>query len=180
MKKLFFTVMIFFPVYVFANTPDSLEVTPRYDLTEELSKPASNGGEVRLNSSPNIENLLKWHTRINETKKSFTGYRIQIHSVNSYGCNIEQLKEMRNKFEEAYPDIPAYLKYFDPDFKIRVGNFHSRLESISALYRVRKMYPSSYPVKTEISIEELKRIPMQDIPGKLQETSEEEGPEIWK
>lgn len=96
-------------------------------------------------------------------RKTFTGYRIQIHSVSSFGCNIENLKEMRNKFEETFQDIPAYLKYFDPDFKIRVGNYRNRLECIPDLHRIRKIYPASYAVKTEISLNELKRIPMQDI-----------------
>ena len=66
---------------------------------------------------------------------------------------------MRNKFEETFQDIPAYLKYFDPDFKIRVGNYRNRLECIPDLHRIR----NSYAVKTEISLDELKRIPMQDI-----------------
>ena len=80
-----------------------------------------------------------------------------------YGCDLEKLKEYRDNFETEFQDIPAYLQYFNPDFKIRAGNYHSRLESISALHRIRKKYPSSYPVKTEITLEELKRIPMQDI-----------------
>lgn len=152
------------PLQLIANTPDSVVIIPRYDITTELNQPGANDGAVGLHSSSEIQNLLKWHVHMNEQKKSFTGYRIQIHSVNSYGCDIEQLKDIRNKFEVTFQDIPAYLKYFDPDFKIRVGNYHSRLESIPDLYRIRKEYPSSYPVKTEILIEELQRIPMQDVP----------------
>ena len=51
----------------------------------------------------------------------------------------------------------------DDDFKIRVGNYRNRLECIPDLHRIRKIYPASYAVKTEISLDELKRIPMQDI-----------------
>lgn len=156
--------LFLFPLQLFANTPDSLVIVPRYDILTELNQHGKHDGAVRLHSSSSINNLLKWHTHLNEKKKTFSGYRIQIYSANSYGCDINQLKDMRNKFEETFQDIPAYLKYFDPDFKIRVGNYHSRLESIPALYRIRKSYPSSYPVKTDISIEDLKRIPMQDIP----------------
>ena len=117
-----------------------------------------------MNSDPKVADLLQWHIHLNEKDKTFTGYRIQIYSTSSYGSDIEKLKEMRNHFEETFQDIPAYLKYFDPDFKIRVGNYKSRLECIPDLHRIRKIYPSSYPVKTEISLDELKRIPMQDIP----------------
>lgn len=156
--------LCFLPMLTFGQTPDSVTVVPRHDFLKELEQPGSENGAVRLHASPAIQSLLKWHVNMNEKQKTFPGYRIQIYSVSSYGCNIEALKEMRNKFEETFQDIPAYLKYFDPDFKIRVGNFHSRLECIPALNRIRKLYPSSYPVKTEITLEELKRIPMQDIP----------------
>jgi len=162
------------PVQLYASAPDSVMIVPRYDILEKLQQNDRTEGEVRIQSDPTIDNLLKWHKHLNEQKKTFTGYRIQIHSVNSYGCNIDELKEIRNKFEETFETIPAYLKYFDPDFKIRVGNYHSRLESIPDLYKIRKLYPSSYPVKTEISLEELKRIPLQDI----QQEEEEPGKDL--
>lgn len=135
--------LFFLPIQLYANEPDSVVIIPRYNIMEELQKPTQNEGEVRLHNDASIDNLLKWHIHINEHKKSFTGYRIQIYSVNSYGCNIDDLKEKRNKFEETFQDIPAYLKYFDPDFKTG-RELHSRLESIPALYRIRKLYPSSY------------------------------------
>lgn len=164
------TFLFLIPLQLCATMPDSLVIAPRYDIFSELKQPGINGGQVRIHSNASIDNLLKWHIHTNEKTKTFSGYRIQIYSANSFGLNINQLKDMRNKFEQSFPDIPAYLKYFDPDFKIRAGNFHSRLESIPALYRVRKLYPSSYPVKTDISLEELKRVPKQDIPeAELQE-----------
>ena len=147
---------------LYANEPDSVIIAPHQDIIEKLHTHTGQG-EVRIHCDHTIDNLLKWHVRLNEQKKSFAGFRIQIHSVNSYGCNIDDLKEIRNKFEGTFQTIPAYLKYFDPDFKIRTGNYHSRLESIPDLYKIRKLYPSSYPVKTDIFLEELKRIPMQDI-----------------
>lgn len=143
---------------------DSTLVVPEYDIFEELATPPLSGnGEANLHDTPAINNLLRWHIYENKQKKSFTGYRIQLYSVNSYGCDLEKLKEYRDNFETEFQDIPAYLQYFNPDFKIRAGNYHSRLESIPALHRIRKKYPSSYPVKTEITLEELKRIPRQDI-----------------
>lgn len=174
MSKYFFFLFFLLPLSLFAQEPDTLIIAeePQYHILEELQIPGNNDGEVRLSTDQNITNLLQWHIHQNKKFKNFSGYRIQIYSVSSFGCNIENLKEMRNKFELNFPDIPAYLKYFDPDFKIRVGNFHSRLECIPALYRIRKLYPSSYPVKTEISLEDLKRIPLQDIPETELQTEE--------
>lgn len=165
MMKFLVYLCLLLPVSVWGQDQDTLSVeTPHYDIISELQTSGPQDGEVILTSDKQVGNLLQWHIRLNEKQKAFSGYRIQIYSNSSYRSDIEKLKEMRNQFEVAFPDIPAYLKYVDPDFKIRVGNFHSRLECIPALKRIRRLYPSSYPVKTEITLEDLKRIPMQDIP----------------
>lgn len=165
MNKYLFFILFLFPVYLYAQEADTLilEEEPHYDILQELGTESPDGGQVILDSDTSINNLLQWHIRLNEKKKVFAGYRIQIYSVSSFGCNIENLKERRNSFEKTFQSIPAYLKYFDPDFKIRVGNYRNRLECIPDLHRIRKIYPASYAVKTDIFLEELKRIPMQDI-----------------
>ena len=164
----YIVLLLLCPLGLSAQSPDTLSadsvtVVPESDFVEELETYGINGGEVRLYDTPQLRSLLRRHVHENKKKKSFAGYRIQIHSVNSYGCDINKLKQIRDTFEVAFQTIPAYLKYFDPDFKIRVGNFHTRLESIPALYRIRRMYPASYSVKTVITLEDLKRKPMQDI-----------------
>ena len=165
------------PIQLIANTPDSVIVEIRYDIMEKLSQNDSTGGKVQIHCDSTIANLLQWHVKLNEKKRSFSGYRIQILSVNSLGSDVEELKKTRDSFEETFQTIPAYLQYIDPDFKIRVGNYHTRLEAIPDLQRIRKLYPASYPVKTEITLEELKRIPMQDIPKEEEEGKGTEKPQ---
>lgn len=155
-----------------APQQDSTSTEVNYDIFQTLKEPGANGGSVHLACSPSIDNLVHLHINQNKRNKSYSGYRIQIFSTSSYGSNMEKLKQMRDDFEKTFPDIPAYLKYIDPDFKIRVGNFRTKLESIPTLYRIKKLYPSSYPVKTEITLDEMKRIPMQDIPVDEVDTAE--------
>lgn len=163
MSKFIFLLFLI-PFRLYAVDTDTLTPAPRNNILTELQQTGKQGGKVVVHCDASIHHLLKLHIHLNEQRQSFPGYRIQIYSTGSFGCNIEQLKEMRNKFEQTFTYIPAYLKYFDPDFKIRVGNYHSRLECIPDLYRIRKLYPASYPVKTDILLQELSRIPMQDIP----------------
>lgn len=165
--------LFFLPIHLLATTPDSVITIPRFDILEKLAQNDSTGGKVTIQCDSTVTNLFKWRIKLNEKKSSFVGYRIQILSVNSYGSDVEELKKTRDSFEETFQNIPAYLQYTDPDFKIRVGNYHSRLESIPDLQRIRKLYPASYPVKTEITLEELKRIPMQDIPQEEDQESKE-------
>lgn len=160
----YIVILFLFPASLYAINKDSVNIEIQHDILQELNTPGTNGGSVKLECAPDINNLLNLHIQLNKKHNSFPGYRIQIYSSTSLQTSVVQLRQMRDNFEKEFPDIPAYLKYFDPDFKIRVGNFRSRLDCIPALHRIKKKYPSSYPVKTDITLNELKRVPMQDLP----------------
>ncbi len=70
-----------------------------------------------IHADPKIEQLLKLNISVNRKEQLFQGYRIQILSRSSYGTNVDTLKSYTKRFEEEFPDIPAYLQYTDPDFK---------------------------------------------------------------
>lgn len=88
---------------------------------------------------------------------------------------------MKTDFETEFPDIPVYLNYFDPDFKIRAGNFRSRLECIPVLKRIRSKYPACYPVKTDIPIQDLKKLsqPQTEETEELEEESSSDPNQIF-
>lgn len=141
--------------YAGAQTADSAGINVRPDLFEEMLQVNENGGRITFKGETTANDLVKLHMRINEARKTVNGYRIQIFSGNSLDYSIEQLQQMKTDFQNDFPDIPVYLNYFDPDFKIRAGNFRNRLDCIPTLQRIRRKHPSSYPVKTEIPLNDL-------------------------
>lgn len=155
---------------------DTLSTAPKPDIFEALRQEDPAGGHVNIIGKPGINELIELHTAINKDNTYTTVYRIQIFSGNSYDHSIEELQAMKENFEIAFPDIPAYLKYFEPDFKIRVGNFRNRLDCIPALKKIRKTYPSCYPVKTKIPLSDLEKPAQIDnqIPENIEEAAGEE------
>ena len=126
------------------------------DLFEQLKRPDSLGQkQVRISGDFRIQQLIQLNKSIHKKENSFPGFRIQLLSRGSYNADMESLQNFVLDFLSEFPDIPIYLQYVEPDFKIRIGNFHSRLESIPALKRVEKKYPNAYPVKTIIYRKEL-------------------------
>ncbi len=171
MKSILVVLILFLANQTWAQTDSIPPVKPEVNFLEKLSQPDSiTGGKIILHGDPKIEQLLKLNLSINKKERAFQGYRIQILSTSSYNVNIDTLKSYTQKFEEEFPDIRAYLQYTDPDFKIRVGNFRTRVEAIPALKRIRKKYAGAYPVKTIIYLNELDPVQKQDtIPATLQE-----------
>ena len=142
---------------------DSNNIQIKYDIFKDLFTKSDSTGTVSITMPEKLNSIIELYKIKNSQEKRFIGYRIQIHSVSTYGSDIKQLQQLRDSFEVYFQTIPAYLKYINPDFKIRVGNYHSRLECIPDLTKIQEKFPSSYPVREYIEFDELKRIPMQEI-----------------
>ena len=145
---------------------DSSMIFQKYNILEKLQIQSEKGGQVWIKSSTSVSAMLQNNIDNNFKKGSYTMYRIQILSISSLNADIHKLEEIRDKFEQDFPNIPAYLKYINPDFKIRVGNYNSRIECLPDMKRINKLYPNCYPVKTNATVMELRYLPLNKrIPG---------------
>lgn len=81
--------------------------------------------------------------------QKISGYRIQILAIT--GTNSKaQADGAKATFEVQFPEIPAYLTYVEPYFRIRVGNFSSRIEAYKVLQSIQWQYPSAYIIPDKI------------------------------
>ena len=80
------------------------------------------------------------------------GYRIQVY----FGTQRSRANEIRAQFNIRYPDIPAAVSYSQPNFKVRAGDFRTRLEAQKHLLDVEKNFPSAFVVPDEIRLPPVK------------------------
>ena len=66
------------------------------------------------------------------------GYRIQLYN----GFEIEA-KKIRAKFKIEFPDNKTFLLYQQPEWKIQIGHYKTRLEADRALLALKKKFPNS-------------------------------------
>ena len=107
-------------------------------------------GTVRYDIEPGIVKIQEDY--INNWRKvgEINGYRIQIAAYS--GVNSKsQAEYAKNSFNNLFPYTRAYLIYNEPYFKVRVGNYQSRLEAYKDLESIRLTYPSAYIVPDKIS-----------------------------
>ena len=78
------------------------------------------------------------------------GFRIQIAAYS--GVNSKsQAEAARNSFNSLFPYTKSYLIYNEPYFKVRVGNYRSRLQAHKDLETIKLTYPSAYIVPDKVS-----------------------------
>ena len=89
---------------------------------------------------------------INNWRKvgEINGYRIQIAAYS--GVNSKsQAEAARNTFNGLFPYTRSYLVYNEPYFKVRVGNYFTRLQAYKDLETIKLTYPSAYIVPDKIN-----------------------------
>ncbi len=113
-------------------------------------KAISDSGKVELVQDYKIQELLNKHIEIN-SKAPIKGYRVKIH----FGSDKNKAREIKGNFIAKFPDVPAYEKYDQPNFNIRVGDFRTKLEAYKFLKEVQVEFPSAFLVQDEIELPKL-------------------------
>ena len=111
-------------------------------------------GEVNIYADPRIDNLLQLHIAYNETFPVLDGYRVHIfmESGNEALVNAENVK---GKFEDKYRNISAYITFGEPYYRVRVGDFRTRLDASQFLQKINRKYPNAWVIKDKINLPSL-------------------------
>ena len=60
--------------------------------------------------------------------KTMSGYRVQIFMEIGNDA-ISHAEAMKHSFMKAFPELPVYLTYEQPYYRLRVGDFRNRVEA---------------------------------------------------
>ncbi len=106
---------------------------------------AQQKGKVVVIKDPQIDSLIAKRlalSRAGSTGITVTslGFRVQIFS----GLEREQAYAEQTKFKALYPTVGSYISYTQPYYRVRVGDFRTKLEAQKFLTELRKQYPSLF------------------------------------
>ncbi len=73
-----------------------------------------------------------------------------------FGGVRQKAAEVKLDFSGKHSDVPSYLTYTAPNYKIRVGDFSTRLEAQRFLKSIEGQYTTAFIVPDEIKLPVLK------------------------
>ncbi len=97
-----------------------------------------------------IDTLLKLHVLQNKKFPVIPGYRIQIYKE-SGNTALAKALTIRDNFEKIF-NVPAYITFNEPYYRVRVGNFRTRLDAIRFLEKIKRVYPLAWDIQDDIQI----------------------------
>lgn len=126
----------------------------RYEKTDEYLK---DGKKLYIDVNPSIAAYIQKHKEIVARTRTMPGYRVQVF----IGIEREPANKAKADFLSKFPGVDCYLLFIEPSYRIRVGNFLTRIQAENFCKRIRAtgLFESSFVVKEDqVVIPKLKPI----------------------
>ena len=99
-----------------------------------------------------INALMGKYKTILKNKDGVDGWRLQI----KFTSKREDILPYQVKFTNLYPEIPAKITFDSPYYKLTVGNFRTKNETLKIKHKISKNFPGAHPVSIIIDVDLLK------------------------
>ncbi len=125
-----------------------------------LSSPAVKGftqdnnkekGHIQVIQDDRVDLLVSKHIQINQNRNGMEGYRIQIF-FDSGNNSKTKAQSIYEGFKAKYPNVRAYLSFKSPNYKVRVGNYRTRLDAQRFLNDIIIEYPNAWIIADLINL----------------------------
>ncbi|OOQ60732.1 SPOR domain-containing protein [Mucilaginibacter pedocola] len=114
---------------------------------------AQTRGKVQVVRDPLFDTLLAKRAMLNKGGgasggySSSYGYRVQIYS----GSNRSAAFAAQAKFNREYPELRTYIGYREPNFKVKAGDFRTRLEAEKMKAELKNTFSAMFIVSEKIN-----------------------------
>jgi hypothetical protein len=108
-------------------------------------------GTVEVIRDPAIDAMVQKHILVNQNLNGIPGFRIQIF-FDSGNNSKTRGQSAYETFSARFPDVPAYLTFKAPNYKVRVGDFRTRLDAVRFLQQILPDYPGAYVITDQIHL----------------------------
>lgn len=120
------------------------------DSIQKLNFNTAQKGKVIVHKDKRLENVTEFIGRQKESIEGtkIDGYRIQIFFNESKTVAQSQ----KASFISTHSEHKAYLDYLAPNYRIRVGNFRTKLQAEKFKQELISVYPTCIVIKDKIEL----------------------------
>ncbi len=139
MRVLIFIIILFVSANIFAQN--------NKNVFDHVGKKYSYKAKTNIYQSQRIKDITNDIVYNRSIQDGTLGYRIQIFSSSSKTARKKAL-QLISTFRLQYQglNIEPYLKYKDPNFKVRVGDFRTKSDAMKVLQDIQKRYYNAFIV----------------------------------
>ncbi len=135
-------------------------VSAQSSIVDALEEAVPYEGIIKVNASYEINQLIgKKNEALLSGEVDYvktSGYRVQIFSGNEQRTSKAEAFKKESLINDAFSDVPTYVTYKAPYWRVRVGDFRTHEEAFLLMKQIGQDLPSlkkeMYIVKDEVKI----------------------------
>jgi hypothetical protein len=148
--KKIFTVLFVFILVQSVSGQSLSKSTDTEDIFIKIQEKQINQGDILVFQDMRINDLIYNHVEQNKRKEGVPGFRIRIFSDLGSSAR-DQSQDAKAKFYGLFPEIPIYLEYVSPYFRVVVGDYRTKIDALKDFKRVKRYFPSAFIVPDKIN-----------------------------
>ncbi len=146
------TFLFVFSVFAAFSQDYSYEKINQMSSLPDTSQKAA--GSVEVFRDSRIDSIVQMYKNYTRAQDGFMGYRVQIF-FDAGNNSLQKAEAEAGQFQMLYPGDTAYISFTQPYYKVRVGDFRSRLEAEGYMRKILDDYPNAFVIKDKIRFPEL-------------------------
>ena len=111
----------------------------------------SASGKTEIIQDSRVDMLVSKHIQINQTLKTMEGFRIQLFS-DSGNNSKTKAQAAHDEFLSRYPGMGVYLTFKSPNYKVRIGDFRTKLDAQRFLMEIAADYSNAFIITDQINL----------------------------
>ncbi len=141
----------FLSIYLSAQEPPRVEQESR--LYEQLFRAGGGPGTIRIIQEQKLDEILLLFMEQNRKMRGIPCYWIRIYSGSAHDSR-EEAYETKARFLTKYEGIRNDVIYDNPNFKVYIGGYRSKSETLKLLNTIKKDFPTAFIVYDVIDFPE--------------------------
>lgn len=107
-------------------------------------------GKTEVIADPRLEKMVEHYRKYNAAHPEIPGFRIQILSESGAHSKARD-QSAPYRFRQQYPETSVYRSFKSPNYRVRIGDFRTRLEAQRFLIDLSADYPNAFIIADQIS-----------------------------
>lgn len=129
--------------------PKVEQATPGKDSTAELDNGKNKGlVEPKYAVNKKLDPILDSINSINLRRNYIDGFTIQVYS----GLKREDALSTKKQLSSDLPDLESEIHYAQPNFRVKVGKYLSRIDAQRDYVAIKKYFPTAIVIPDKVEI----------------------------
>jgi len=122
-----------------------------WNISVTAQETAVAGNDPEIIQDARVDELVRKHIRINQVLNTMEGFRIQVFSDS--GINSKnKAQAVHDECQARFPGLGVYLSFKSPNYKVRIGDFRTRLDAQRFLIEMTSDYPNAFIIADQINL----------------------------